>query len=77
MKSFKQELLQPEAWLREILDKVAVLHKSGRFANHWEVRQEYRRENMQDSLAPDMGAPGEDSDFEGDDDENVKMEDVV
>jgi transcription initiation factor TFIIF subunit beta len=80
MKSFKQELKQPEAWLREVLEKVAVLHKSGRFANHWEVHPEYRRENLQeqDSLAPDTGVEeADESESDGDDDENIKMEDVV
>ncbi|KAI0125800.1 putative transcription initiation factor IIF subunit beta [Xylariales sp. AK1849] len=77
MKSFKLELKQPEAWLRENLEQLAVLHKSGAFANHWDLKPEYRRDNAQGSeaAAPDMGA--DDEDFDDDDDENVQMEDVV
>lgn len=77
MKSFKQRLNQPEAWLREVLEKVAILHKSGPFANNWQARPEYRQANVEDSLAPDVEVAGEDTDMDGEDDENIKMEDVI
>lgn len=78
MKAFKQTLNQPEAWLRENLEGLAVLHKTGRFANHWELKPEYKRANLQsvDGAAPDQGPDGEESDFDPDD-ENVEMEDVL
>ncbi|RYO75055.1 hypothetical protein DL762_010196 [Monosporascus cannonballus] len=76
MKAFKQTLNQPEAWLRENLEELAVLHKTGRFANHWELKPEYKRGNLQgvESAAPDLGPEGDESDFDADDD-NVEMED--
>ncbi|GAP86307.1 putative transcription initiation factor iif [Rosellinia necatrix] len=76
LKAFKQTLNQPEAWLRENLEEVAVLHKSGRFANYWELKTEYKRQNMQSVVegAPPSPEPN-DSDFDGDDD-NIEMEDV-
>jgi transcription initiation factor TFIIF subunit beta len=77
LKAFKQALKQPEAWLRENLDELAVLHKAGRFANHWELKKEYR-EGLNSKTVE--GAPpspeANDSDFDGDDD-NIEMEDVV
>lgn len=77
MKAFKQTLNQPEAWLRENLEELAVLHKTGRFANHWELKPEYRRGNLQvDAAAPDLGPEGDESESDGDDD-NVEMEDVM
>ncbi|RYP73727.1 hypothetical protein DL771_003440 [Monosporascus sp. 5C6A] len=78
MKAFKQTLNQPEAWLRENLEELAVLHKTGRFANHWELKPEYKRGNLQgvESAAPDLGPEGDESDFDADDD-NVEMEDVM
>jgi len=42
-KSLKARVQQPENWLRTILDKVADLHRSGPFANHWELKPENRR----------------------------------
>ena len=78
MKAFKQTLNQPEAWLRENLDELAVLHKTGRFANHWELKPEYKRASLQgvESAAPDQGPEGEESESDADD-ENVEMEDVL
>ncbi|KAI1344625.1 transcription initiation factor IIF [Xylariaceae sp. FL0016] len=75
MKAFRQQLNQPEAWLRENLEELAVLHKSGRFSNHWELKAEYKRANAQ-SIQGAPPSPGPDSEDEGDDD-NVEMEDVV
>ncbi|KAK8140468.1 hypothetical protein PG984_000534 [Apiospora sp. TS-2023a] len=81
MKAFKQQLNQPEAWLRECLEGIATLHKSGPFANHWELSEIYRNmanasDVAQSGTAPgDMG--GDDSELDGDDDdENIQMEDV-
>ncbi|KAH8675885.1 transcription initiation factor IIF, beta subunit-domain-containing protein [Xylariales sp. PMI_506] len=79
MKAFKNRLNQPEAWLRENLEEVAVMHKSGRFANHWELKPEYRRANVEvgEEAAPDAGGAADDDEDGDDDDENVQMEDVI
>lgn len=77
MKAFKNELKQPEAWLRENLDELAVLHKSGRFANHWELKPEYQKASMQGLEAAPDAIMVDDDDDDGDDDENIQMEDVV
>ncbi|CZT00396.1 related to transcription initiation factor TFIIF subunit [Rhynchosporium agropyri] len=84
MKALRAELQQPEAYLRETLEKVAVLAKSGRFATQWSLKAENRISNYAgegDAVAPtaeDMG--GEDSDMadeeDGEEDEDVKFEDV-
>lgn len=72
MKAFKQRLNQPEAWLRENLEQLAVLHKAGAFANHWELKPEYKQGLQSvEGAAPDV-AP-EDSDSDGDE----EMEDVA
>ncbi|KAI0478830.1 transcription initiation factor IIF, beta subunit-domain-containing protein [Xylariaceae sp. FL0804] len=78
LKAFKQTLNQPEAWLRENLEELAVLHKSGRFSNHWELKAEYKNvDSHAQSVEGAPPSPGpEDSDFDADDD-NVEMEDVV
>ncbi|KAK8042056.1 transcription factor IIF beta subunit [Apiospora rasikravindrae] len=82
MKAFKQQLNQPEAWLRENLEGVATLHKSGPFANHWELTDVYKgMVAINGDVAQSGAAPGDlagdDSDLDGDDDdENIQMEDV-
>jgi transcription initiation factor TFIIF subunit beta len=85
MKALRAELQQPEAYLRETLEKVAVLAKSGRFATQWSLKQENKLANynsINDAAAPvaDGEVPDE-SDMadeeDGDDDEDVKFEDVA
>jgi transcription initiation factor TFIIF subunit beta len=77
MKALRAELQQPEAYLRETLEKVAVLAKSGRFATQWSLKPENKLTNYEG--AGDAVAPGEDTDLpdeDDDDDEDMKFEDV-
>ncbi|PQE04081.1 hypothetical protein CJF31_00003197 [Rutstroemia sp. NJR-2017a BVV2] len=77
MKALRAELQQPEAYLRETLEKVAVLAKSGRFATQWSLKPENKLTNYEG--AGDAVAPGEDTDLpdeDEDDDEDMKFEDV-
>lgn len=88
MKAFKAKLQQPEVYLRETLEKVAEMPRTGRFALTYTLRPEFKNatyEDANDEKAPDAmgGMDGaEDSDMadvdgdDDDDDENVKMEDV-
>ncbi|PMD26592.1 hypothetical protein NA56DRAFT_654403 [Hyaloscypha hepaticicola] len=86
MKALRAELQQPEAYLRETLEKVAVLAKSGRFATQWSLKPENKIANYDqigDAVAPTQeGDPGGDesdmADEEDDgDDDDIKFEDVV
>lgn len=84
MKALRAELQQPEAYLRETLEKVAVLAKSGRFATQWSLKPENKISNYEgagDAVAPTAeGMGGDESDMadeeDGEDDEDVKFEDV-
>jgi transcription initiation factor TFIIF subunit beta len=79
MKKLREELLQPEAYLRETLEKIAVLAKSGPFATTWSLKPENQLANYQgaDSIAP-TGEDESDLNMDDDDeDEDVKFEDVV
>ncbi|KAI0387518.1 transcription initiation factor IIF, beta subunit-domain-containing protein [Hypomontagnella monticulosa] len=74
MKAFKQTLNQPEAWLRENLEEVAVLHKTGRFANHWELNADHKgglNITGADGIAPDAAPSGDESESD------AEMEDVI
>jgi transcription initiation factor TFIIF subunit beta len=87
MKALRAELQQPEAYIREVLEKIAEMPRSGRFAMHWTLKATYRQG---DNLGADESAPtrasgsgaADDSDTgdvdgEDDDDDDVKMEDVL
>jgi transcription initiation factor TFIIF subunit beta len=84
MKALRAELQQPEAYLRETLEKIAVLAKSGRFATQWSLKLENLPETGElgeETSAPTMGFDGAD-DSEGfgdeeDEDEDIKFEDVT
>jgi transcription initiation factor TFIIF subunit beta len=81
MRALKARIPQPEAFLRSTLEKVAVLHKSGRFANTWSLRPEFESMISADTAAaeaaPDAGGEGGDADLVDDEDEDIKMEDVT
>ncbi|KAJ4150721.1 hypothetical protein LMH87_011458 [Akanthomyces muscarius] len=72
MKALRQRTQQPESWLRENLDEVAVLNKSGPFANHYCLSEAYR-----DKGGNEARAAAADTVDDGDDDEPDEMEDVV
>ena len=80
MKALRAEVPQPEVWLRQNLEEVAMLHKSGRFANQWSLKPEYLESNGTGSaeVAPDANPDGDASEADGDEDEDsIKMEDVL
>ncbi|KAK1764683.1 putative transcription initiation factor [Phialemonium atrogriseum] len=85
MKALRAKIPQPEAFLRETLDRFAVLHRSGRFANQWSVKPEFLHliEKRGKGLpAADTAAPGGEaeagpSDVDAGEDEDLKMEDVL
>ena len=69
MKALRQETQQPEAYLRENLELIADLHKSGSFANHWSLKDEYRSSIQiagSSDVAPDTHVEGDGSEFEDD-----------
>lgn len=74
MKALRQKLQQPDTYLRQVLEEVAVLNKSGRFANHYCLNEAYRDKAGSDSkeAAAEAADDGDD-----DDDEGEEMEDVL
>lgn len=81
LKAFKERLRQPEAWLREVLEEIAVIVRTGTFANTWQIKKEYegsvKKNPASDSVAA-VGdqAPAEAEEESSDDEEDLKMEDV-
>ncbi|EGX90483.1 transcription initiation factor iif [Cordyceps militaris CM01] len=72
MKALRQRTQQPDSYLRQVLEEVAVLNKSGPFANHYCLSDAYRDKGGNESRE----AAAETVD-DGDDDEPDEMEDVV
>ncbi|VUC33824.1 unnamed protein product [Clonostachys rosea] len=71
MKALRQRTQQPEAWLRQVVDEVAVLIKSGSFANHYTLSDAYR--DKAGSESKEEAAAAE----EDDDDDDEEMEDIL
>lgn len=70
MKALRQRTQQPDAYLRQVLEEVAVLNKSGKFANTYSLSDAYR-----DKSADAKVEAAEEK--EEDDDDEEEMEDVV
>ncbi len=79
LRSLKADLNQPEAYLKEVLERVAILTRSGIYVGTYQLQPsfkdttKYNFGNVKAEQAPEVA-----SDFGGtdDDEENVKMEDV-
>ena len=74
LKVLKQHTRQPETYLKETLQKMAVLIKSGSFANNWTLQERYAALDdgtIKNEAAPDTGSPYDD------DDGDEVMEDVL
>ncbi|CAK7236211.1 hypothetical protein SEUCBS140593_009541 [Sporothrix eucalyptigena] len=78
MRALRAEIPQPEIYLRHTLEKVADLHRSGRFANNWELKSENRKDGSATAevKASEFVAETADTDTDGEE-EDVKLEDVV
>jgi transcription initiation factor TFIIF subunit beta len=72
MKALRQKTQQPDAYLRQVLEEVAVLIKSGPFANTYSLSDAYRDKGG--SASKEAAAEAAD---DGADDEGEEMEDVV
>ena len=77
LKSLRARIPQPEAYLRATLEKVAELHRSGTFANNWELKPENRRQGSATEAVKASDVIVEASDSDGEDDADMKMEDVL
>lgn len=65
-------LAQPEQWIKEVLEEIAVMHRAGDFNGKWELREDFKSDasllnavgeapKMEDS---DIDMKSDDDDFE-------------
>ncbi|KAF3089776.1 hypothetical protein TWF569_011917 [Orbilia oligospora] len=76
LKGLRERLNQPEAYLKETLESIATLLKTGPFALKWQLKPEYKTrdiEAIKKEVREDLGT---DAGEEFDDDEEEEMEDV-
>lgn len=73
MKALRQRTRQPDSYLRQVLEEVAVLIKSGPFANHYCLSEAYRDKAGADSKEAAAAEAADD----GDDDDGEEMEDMI
>ena len=69
MKALRQRTQQPDAYLRQVLEEVAVLNKSGKFANNYCLSDAYKDRSGDGAKEAAAEADDEDDDEE--------MEDVM
>lgn len=78
LKGLREKVNQPETYLKETLESIATLIKTGTFALKWTLKPEYKEkgiETVKQQLKQegiDEDGPGDD----GDDDDEEEMEDV-
>ena len=91
LKALKAEVNQPEAYLKETLEKVAHLVRQGQHAMTWQLNQDFKLSSYADAqssdLEQDKTAPDNTYGFDGasdtgegigsDDDDDIKLEDVI
>ncbi|KAL0953202.1 hypothetical protein HGRIS_004457 [Hohenbuehelia grisea] len=83
LKVLREKTQQPEAYLKEVLQEVALLHRSGEHNGMWELKDNFKDSNAKAENVPlsmDIGTPGdfkmEDDIDEEDDDDDDDMEEV-
>ncbi|KAL9015668.1 MAG: hypothetical protein Q9185_006948 [Variospora sp. 1 TL-2023] len=80
MRALKQELNQPESYLRQVLEGIAHLVRNGTFANHWQLQRDYQESNYDVDVkaeAAPIADYGDGQDMDDGDEDNVKLEDVL
>lgn len=81
IKGLKERTKQPESYLKESLDSIAILIKKGPYTSKWVLKPEYRKLRDAERAArlglndDDQGKENEDQ-AEGDNDDE-EMEDVI
>jgi transcription initiation factor TFIIF subunit beta len=78
LKALKQRLHQPEAYIKQTVEKVATLMRSGKFAMNYKLNPEYERSLNIDStgVKEEVAEEGEDEDEDDDEGQDDDFEDV-
>jgi transcription initiation factor TFIIF subunit beta len=81
LKSLYHRLNQPEAYIKSILETMAVFHRTGPFTNKWSLSDEsiatLEREKALRIAPADKVAPASENGEDDDDEADLAMEDVI
>ncbi len=81
LRDLKKRVEQPEAYVRQVLEGIATMWKSGDFNGKWELKPEYKERDAgfmnTTTVAPEAGESDLDPSGMDDDDENEAFEDVA
>ena len=76
IKGLKEKTRQPETYLKESLESIAILIKKGPYTAKYMLKPEYRR--LRDAeRAARLGLDSKEADNEVKEEEDVEMEDVI
>jgi transcription initiation factor TFIIF subunit beta len=79
LREIKVRTKQPDAYLREVLNEIATMWKSGDLNGKWELKPEFKEKDAPNNYAGDMAPDAVESEVDivvEDDDENETFEDV-
>lgn len=79
MKGLREKLVQPEQYLKEVLEDIAVCNRSGKYVGKWMLKSEYKNSAQKTSETGEPSALGASEVINIDDDDEddlVEMEDV-
>lgn len=75
MKALRKQTGQPDSYLRQVLEEIAVLNKAGSFANTYCLNSAYADQGG--NAKAEVAAEGAADDDDDDDDDGEEMEDVL
>ncbi|KAF9446860.1 hypothetical protein P691DRAFT_732490 [Macrolepiota fuliginosa MF-IS2] len=81
LRPLRDKTQQPEAYLKEVLSEIAFLHRSGEHNGMWELKENYKDENIKGENVPSSSTPGDgvkmemDEEYDEDDDDE-DMEEI-
>ena len=52
IKVLRERTQQPEAFLKEVLNEIATLHRSGEFNGMWELKENFKDGDVSNCIAP-------------------------
>lgn len=81
MRGFRERLVQPESYLKQVLEEIAVLNKSGPYNGRWSLKDEWKNIENPSTAAAEIAANAPPAGTvieidDDDDDDMVEMEDV-
>ncbi|KAF7770946.1 hypothetical protein Agabi119p4_6920 [Agaricus bisporus var. burnettii] len=82
LRPLRDKTQQPEAYLKDVLSEIAFLHRSGEFNGMWELKENFKDENINSENVPAPDIPGDSSgpsmelDEDYDDEDDDEMEEV-